>query len=75
MKPASIFLNHAPGITTRIREVCRPLIRYAVATVACLAFLIMGSENPWFPWPNVAALGVLAAIVVIFNHTNRQTEN
>jgi len=46
----------------RLREVGRTAIRYATVTLACLSILVMGSESPWFPWPNLAAAGVLGLI-------------
>ncbi len=46
--------------TAAIRRV---VVRYLTVTTAILSVLVMGSESIWFPWLNVAALGVLAVIV------------
>lgn len=62
MRTATIDMSaeHAGDRTTAIR---RTVVRYLTVTTAILSFLVVGSESQWFPWPNVAALGVLAVIV------------
>ena len=78
MKAAPIYLNKSPAGSlwvSRVRDICRPLIRFATVTLACLSILVMGSESIWFPWPNLAAAFALAVIVYIFNRMERKTEN
>jgi uncharacterized protein involved in response to NO len=78
MKTAPIYLNnsHVGSLRlSRVRNICRPIIRFASVALACLSILVMGSENIWFPWPNLAGAFVLAVIVCIFNRMKRKPEN
>ena len=78
MKTATIYLNKSPAGSlwvSRVREICRPVIGFFTVTLAYLSILVMGSENIWFPWPNLAAAGVLALIGWIINRMEQKTEN
>ena len=61
MRTATIDMSALVGDKTA--AIRRVVVRYLTVTLAILAFVVMGSESIWFPWPNVAALGVLAVIV------------
>jgi len=66
MKTATIELDRewvAALRRAQFRAIGRTVIRYATATLACLSVLVMTSESSWFPWPNLAACGVLGLIV------------
>jgi hypothetical protein len=47
---------------SQLRAIGDLAIRYATVTLACLSILVMGSDGTYFPWPNIAASGVLALI-------------
>lgn len=40
---------------------------YLIGTIAAVALLIAGSENPWFPWLNLAGVIIfgLAGLIAI----------
>lgn len=66
MKTATIELDREWSAALRLRQfraMGRTLVRYATVTLACLSILVMGSESQWFPWPNLAAAGVLLLII------------
>lgn len=50
------------------KEIRRRLKIYFTAWIAILALLVAGSENPYFPWPNVGGVMVLAVIAAITAH-------
>ncbi len=59
----------------RVRPTGRTALRFMTCTVTCVSLLVMGSDGPWFPWPNLAGACVLALIVCICNLMERKTEN
>lgn len=66
MKTATIELDRVYAASLKRIKVrsafYRTLVRYGTVTLACVSFLVMGSESQWFPWPNLAAGAVLAFI-------------
>lgn len=74
MKIAEIYLNNShatPLWWSRIREICKPAVRYAAVTLAVVSVLVMGSDGPYFPWANLSAAGVLAIIAWRMNRGER----
>lgn len=77
MKAAPIYLNNSHACSlrlSRVREICRPIIRFVSVTLACLSILVMGSENIWFPWPNLGAACVLVMILCLARQKAKRTD-
>lgn len=77
MKAVPIYLNNNHTGSLRLpwfRAICRPLIRFATVTLACLSILVMGSENIWFPWPNLAGACVLVTLLVLCRQTVKRSD-
>ncbi|MBN1548143.1 MAG: hypothetical protein JW902_15935, partial [Syntrophaceae bacterium] len=45
----------------RCRPFARVALRYLTCFLAVFALMAMGSDGPWFPWPNLAGACVFAA--------------
>ena len=51
----------------RARTIGRAILRFLGCCVVLIAFLVMGSDGPYFPWANFSGAAVLAVTAWICN--------
>ena len=56
----------------RARTIGRAILRFLGCCVVLIAFLVMGSDGPYFPWANFSGTAVLAVTAWICNRREQR---